>query len=113
MTTLPEDFGVSVVQAGGNADVRPIGELDIATVAELNERLDAVIDAGTGDVAIELGSVTFLDSTGISALLTARQRLHSVDRRLTLRNPTKQAYRVLEVSGLLDLFDIESDVQPD
>ena len=74
MTDLPQEFGVSIVQVDGHAKVRVTGELDLATATELRHRLDAVIAAGTGDLDLDLSEVTFLDSSGLVALLEARRR---------------------------------------
>ena len=69
------------------------GELDTDTA----RYLDAVVDDLDGEpVVLDLAAVTFIDSSGIRALLRARQR----HRDLRIENPSPQAGKVLEMTGL-------------
>jgi anti-sigma B factor antagonist len=54
--------------------IRLAGELDMSSTRELEEALGSAIERG-GPVLIDLGQVTFMDSTGISALLKAAHTL--------------------------------------
>jgi anti-anti-sigma factor len=109
MTDVPPEFGVSIVQVNGHVSARVTGELDLATAPDLRQRLEAVIDAGTGDLKLDLAEVTFLDSSGLVVLLAARQRLHDTNRRLTVLHASRSVHRVFEVSGLLDVLDVRPD----
>jgi anti-anti-sigma factor len=58
--------------------VRLIGELDLDAYFGIYELLrNAQLD-GTPDVAVDLRAVTFIDSSGIRALLTADKRAAAV-----------------------------------
>ena len=59
---------------------------------------------GTGDVDLDLSDVRSLNSSGLAALLAARQGLHDKHHRLTVRNPSKTVLRVYEASGVLDVM---------
>ena len=50
------------------------GEVTFSNVAELNRRLDAAFGGDTCDVVVDLSAVTFIDSSGLSALLTASKQ---------------------------------------
>ena len=104
MNGLPQEFGVSIVHVDGHSNVRVTGEIDLANASELGQRLTFVVAAGTGDVDVDLSDVTFLDSSGLAALLTARQRLHDKHHRLRVRNPSKPVLRIFELSGVLDVM---------
>jgi anti-sigma B factor antagonist len=104
MTDLPQDFDVTIVQVDGHTKVRLTGDIDLATATDLRQRLDPVIAAGTGDVDLDLSDVTFLDSSGLVALLHVRQALHDTRQRLRVRNPSKPVLRVFELSGVLDVM---------
>jgi anti-anti-sigma factor len=54
--------------------IRLVGELDMSSARGLEEALASAIERG-GPVLIDLGEVTFMDSTGISALLKAAYAL--------------------------------------
>jgi anti-anti-sigma factor len=77
------------------------GELDVATVDQLSARLTEPPPGAT--VILDLGSLMFIDSSGLRAILQA----HLGGRRLRLANPRPEILRVLEIADVLDLFPIE------
>jgi anti-anti-sigma factor len=82
------------------------GHLDLAT-AEPAIR-DALQQAcGAETVVFEMSGVTFVDSQGLRALLSARSALQKSNRLLVLRRPPRNALLVMEVCGVRDLFVIE------
>jgi hypothetical protein len=54
-----------------------------------------------------LHTPTFIDSTGVRALVDARSLLESNGRTLTIVNLAPGPQRVFEILGLTDLFNIE------
>ena len=106
MTDLSPRFRIAIVHADGDVTVELGGEVDLACVCELRERLDTATDTSLGDVTINLSDVTFLDSTGLKVLLAAHHRLTATQRCLTVLNPSRPVHRVFELSGLLDVLDI-------
>ena len=59
-------------------------------------------------LCLDLSSVSFLDSTGISALVAIRNAAQASTHTLLLRNPSKPVARLLDLTGLAPVFDIES-----
>ena len=47
------------------------GEVTFSNVADLNRRLETALDADAQHLVVDLTEVTFIDSSGLSALLTA------------------------------------------
>jgi anti-sigma B factor antagonist len=84
------------------------GEFDMSEVDPFRACIDGVIGSAEGAVVIDLGDVTFIDSSAISALLSARERLADQNRALQLRH-TASVARVFELAGLADLLDNETD----
>lgn len=81
--------------------VAVIGELDQATLPELQRALDEVIDAGSGALLIDLSDCSFIDSSGLAALVSARERVTSADDRgFAICCGTPQVLRLLEITGL-------------
>jgi anti-sigma B factor antagonist len=74
------------------------GELDAATADDLQVVLDAATQ-GAGDVVLELTGLTFMDSSGLHALLRAAEQLEGRGR-LVLHHPTGPVRRVLDISGI-------------
>jgi anti-sigma B factor antagonist len=52
------------------------GELDLATVPLMNTAIEAAVARG-GPITLDFGDVTFVDSTGVAAILSALRALPS------------------------------------
>jgi anti-sigma B factor antagonist len=71
-TSLPvsrDEFRIEVEREPDHARVRPVGELDLATVATLEQELARVRESGVPAVVLDLRGLTFMDSTGLSLTL--------------------------------------------
>jgi len=79
------------------------GELDIASAPLLERAVDDV----DRPLVIDLAEVTFMDSTGLRALLLARQQAQNGGHELALRPGPRQVQRVFELSGTLERFQFE------
>lgn len=71
------------------------GELDLATVVQVREPLAAALDAGTRHVAIDMIGCTFIDSTGLGALLHAAKRLEENGGQMAMVCVDSQVRRLL------------------
>ena len=60
-----EFFRCDVSRERNTATVRPVGELDIATVPILSAQVARLREAGCRHVAFELSELGFIDSTGV------------------------------------------------
>ena len=74
------------------------GEVDLATADQLESRLLRALDEGARDVVVNLRDVTFIDSSGLSALLRAADNARWRYGHLFLTRPTEQAQRLLEIT---------------
>jgi anti-sigma B factor antagonist len=65
--TMPADaeFRVDVTQERGGVRVRPVGDVDVATIGRLRERMNEAMAAAGERVILDLRATTFLDSTGL------------------------------------------------
>jgi anti-sigma B factor antagonist len=88
---LPQlDAAISTVQAGERAYVVSVtGELDLYSTPLLIAELDALAPDGP-EIVLDLGEVTFIDSTGLGAILLTVRRLRETggDMALVCANPT-------------------------
>jgi anti-anti-sigma factor len=97
------EFAVEDEQAGPVLVVR--GEIDLATADELRARIgDYAALVGAAPAVLDVAAVTFIDSTGLKALLSAQAELPD-GQRLALRGVPSLFQRVLEITGMLDAFD--------
>lgn len=78
------------------------GELDASTAGDLR---DCVV-IGQGDVHLDLSGVSFIDSSGLAAIIEGHLRLASVDSRLVIVERSPAVQRVFELSGVADRLNL-------
>lgn len=94
--TLVERDDVSVVEMWGEIDVALRSEAGAALANALERDLPVVIDTS---------KVTFIDSTGIAFLVQFSTIGAEEGLAVTLRNPPTVVTDVLEMLGVVDVFD--------
>ena len=100
------DFDVTTAVDDAAATVTVRGEVDVYTAPRLRERLYAVVGDGAQRVVLDLSDMTFIDSTGIGALVGALKRCRSAAGDVVLRGPSAATNRVLELTGLHSVFEV-------
>ncbi len=100
------EFAVDVIQTNDRAVVRLTGELDAATAPQVREEFDSLIERGVWTVSVDLSSLSFIDSSGLAALIAALKKLRAGGGELTLQSPNLNAMKVLAITGLDKLFPI-------
>lgn len=98
------DFELRTERTDDAVRVTPRGELDLATVEELQGVL-ARLRADREVILLDLSELTFMDSSGLRALLQAREDAAAEDRILRMVRPDGPALSTLQVSGTEALFD--------
>jgi anti-sigma B factor antagonist len=83
---------------GGDVYVNFAGEIDAASSGAFSDELLDAARLGSGPIVVNLGHVSFLDSSGLHALVNARETA-GARLRLGTVNPTVR--RVLEMTSLL------------
>jgi anti-sigma B factor antagonist len=94
-----EDPVVDVSERGRALVLRLAGELDLYNAPALREALQACVERNPERLVVDLGEVTFVDSTALGALVEARSKLRGGDG-LALASPGLETRRALEISGL-------------
>lgn len=85
---------------GGWAVLEVEGEVDLATVDELSEAIDGVFDDQSDDLVIDLTGSSFMDSTGLKALVMANRKFTDAERSFALVVKRGPIARLLELSGV-------------
>jgi anti-anti-sigma factor len=75
------------------------GELDIATARLLDIRLRELLEKHR-KIVLDLGELSFIDSTGLAVLVTAAQDAQNDGGGFAVRSVSPSAQRVLELSGV-------------
>jgi anti-anti-sigma factor len=76
------------------------GELDLATVSSLEQAVDATLAKGARELVLDLGDVSFVDSSGLRLFIVLNQRATAEGWKLSMTRPQEQAMTVFVVSGL-------------
>ena len=88
--------------------VRASGEIDMASVDHLRETLrELCVDEVT--VCLDLRDVTFIDSTGVNALVLMDRRSTERGGRLVLSAPSPTVSRVLAYTGADAVLNLDDD----
>ena len=99
-----EPFRCEVDPDRASVRVRPVGELDLATVPIVDAQLSELVAAGFTSLVLDLRELRFLDSTGLRLLLTwhKKARAEGVDLRV-IPGPAP-VQRVIEVAGVAHIL---------
>jgi anti-sigma B factor antagonist len=82
--------------------VRPIGEIDLATVGSIRRKIDECVAAGCERLVLDLRAVTFMDSTGLHLVLDTHAAAREEGWELLVIEGPGSVQRVFEVTGLRD-----------
>ena len=81
------------------------GELEIGTVERLHEQVRAAVETGEREIVLDLEPTTFIDSTGLAALLAAARDAALDDARIQVRAPHGHEARLLiELTGVASML---------
>ena len=78
------------------------GELDAASAPDLQAQLDELVEQHAQLVIVDLAEITFLDSSGLRALVHGARALEKHGGRLLVENASGAVERILELTGLLE-----------
>jgi len=83
------------------------GELDLSSAPELEQAIsEAKPDSGRR-LLFDLSTLGFMDSTGVSVLIAAKQDADAGGWLVAVRRPNGQVRRLLELVGLLERLEVE------
>ena len=84
------------------------GELDHHGAKQVMGELDRRIDRELPRrLTLDMGGVTFMDSSGIAVLLRAHRRMTQLQGSMTVSNVPPQAQRVFQAAGLQRIIRFE------
>jgi anti-sigma B factor antagonist len=89
--------------------IRPSGDIDMAVADRLQQVLTSHLANGAVRVVVDLEDVSFLDSSGIRALVIAHRFAKEHQRSLTVENPPPMVRTVLEIGGVMNMLTAELD----
>ena len=92
-------FSVKTLEEGDGVRLLIEGELDLATVPRLSAALLSVERNGHRSIVLDLGSLTFMDASGLTAILSSHHRAAAEGRTFTVESCRGIVARVFSLTG--------------
>lgn len=100
--TARETGGVVVIDISGRIT---LGEGS----AKLRESVRDLLNKGQNKIILNLGDVTYIDSSGIGELVSSFTHVKNHGGELKLLNLTKKVHDLLQITKLYTVFDVHND----
>ena len=85
------------------------GELEVVSVDEFSMRMADLGGSGAIGVVIDLAGISFIDSSGINALVQAMRAVEARGGTAVVSSPSTVAKRVFAITRLAEIVSVESD----
>ncbi|MBF2067944.1 MAG: STAS domain-containing protein [Calothrix sp. C42_A2020_038] len=85
---------------------QPSGSLDAAKSQAFRQEIARIVEDGAKIVLVDLKNVTFMDSSGLGALVLAFKTLRASNSKLVLCSINEQIRILFELTGMDKVFDI-------
>lgn len=105
-----KEYDFELVNDGAMLDVHlSVPKFDAARVPVFQEQLEAAWNASVQKVRIFMGDVSFIDSSGIGALLGVQKRISNSSEAIELHTSQSNVISILELLRLQRVFHIVSE----
>lgn len=101
-TSLRNVDGIAVLDLSGRIT---LGEGSVI----LRDSIRDLISKGQKKILLNLGDVTYIDSSGIGELVSAFTAVRKEQGELKLLNLTKKVHDLLQITKLYTVFDVKDD----
>jgi anti-anti-sigma factor len=107
----PPVIGLAITETvvGFRCVLNVAGEVDIATAPSLTAALQAASASCEREIWIDLTGVTFMDLSGVHALLAVSDQVRHDGRRLAVIAPGGSVRRLLELTGVDRILGVVAD----
>jgi len=106
-----DEFRLNIAGPTGDCAVLQVsGEVDAYTAPALREQIADLAVKGAVHLIADLTQVTFLDSTGLGALVGGLKRLREAGGSLQLVISAPRILRIFQLTGLTKVFAIQPSV---
>src|SRR5262249_6877877 len=107
----PIQLALTTRRASEATVVTVTGELDILTARKLTPHLDDLVRRRSGDAVIDLSQAEFVDSFGLTVLLSTQRRLARQGRTLTVICGDGPVRRAIEFARLIEAFGVVASLE--
>lgn len=90
-------------------EVQITGFLDAHTVLTFEEAMAELLDRDYTKILVDLGSLTYISSAGIGALMVLLQQVRRREGDMVICQPSQKVYKILDLLGFTKIFNITED----
>ena len=101
-----QQLEIEIKAEDGRYVVIPRGEVDLVTQAQLKEAINELVVGGNVDIIVDLDETTFLDSTGLGALIGARRKTHAFMGSFAIVCTQERLLKLFRITSLDKVFAI-------
>lgn len=101
----PVPFTYELQEIGSVLNIRMRGELDLSVVDECRLGLEEPLREQGRVVVLDVGGITFADSTGLGMLMHTKRKVDANGGRLLVARMSRPMVRLLEASGMTSFFE--------
>ena len=88
----------------------PFGDLDMAGAPDFRQAVVREVAEGRNHLVVDLSAVTFLDSSGLGAIIGGLRRTRAHGGDLVLVCPDSEIWRAFELCDLDRVFNLHADL---
>jgi anti-sigma B factor antagonist len=110
--SVPQPGGLELDEHGSDASrtLALSGELDISTADRLQDAVKRLCATeGARELTLDLRGLTFIDSSGLAAIVYAVRQCERHERQLSVIRGPQAVHEVLELTGLTELLRFRTD----
>lgn len=86
--------------------IRVDGDVDLYSSPELRTAVLKAVPRAAAGVEVDLGQVTYMDSSGVATLVEGLRSANEHEVRFTLSEPSEAVMKVLELARLDSVFEV-------
>jgi anti-sigma B factor antagonist len=102
------DLTFDVDRRGDETAIAISGEIDLQTAPALRGLVDEIVAKGQTSIVLDMTGVTFLDSSGLGALLGIRREVQAAGGTLALTDLQPPIRKILAITRLESAFEIRA-----
>jgi anti-sigma B factor antagonist len=105
------EFRLITRSVGNSVVIAADGDVDMKTAPDLQAEVEQTLAGGATAVVIDLTGVEFLDSSGLGAIATARNRAGELNARLSVVCANRNALKLFHITGMDRVLTIHPTVE--
>lgn len=99
---------LNVSEPDGNALIAAKGEVDLNSAPQLRDAILKAVKKAKTQVSVDLSAVAYMDSSGVATLVEGLKACREPAKAFVLLAPSQSVMKVLQLSRLDSVFNIQA-----